>query len=597
MTEWLTQNQKSRFNDRLSLIILIIALSLLSVVFQGHQFGIGNNTIDISWILHRQSGRRFLPDDWYLSTSTYHPNIIVMLSWLASFVRMDIAFLLAHILTRIILCLGTYYLAYYMFERRIIAVLSTVLVILFPRLSLGGHFLQAAHFEASFLGFSLATVLLAFLVRAQSHQKFYYLAAVVLGLLLNAHLFIGLHLLAIFILQLVLDSQNRRHLFLAVPLAVALGVPTLLPVAKEYFNQTPLISSRDVAELLAFRHPHHHSPFTWQPDLVAMFFYYVCFWLFLHFRVPSAARRTEQIVLVYVLATSILHIVFVEIFPLGIVAYLQSFRQTVLFTLFTSIYVAIFIVMLMQRRKFFYIFIAVLLILSFRIPYIFIPLSILAICSGVKVEELKKMPEFSFRPGPPVTFLLMLLSVFLICGGAKGWLNPLFKKISGDREHFRLHYLSDDSELNDICLWIKNNTSPRSTFIIPPTIEGFRIISERACVVDYKSVTFKASELWEWFERISRIGQLLSAIQHTDLQPYESQYAVLALKNLHQIRFAGSTKDLLERGFRKLTSHSIEKLAQLYNANYLLTYADSETYNFKKIYVNNRYALYLIRDL
>ncbi len=116
-------------------------------------------------------------------------------------------------------------------------------------------------------------------------------------------------------------------------------------------------------------------------------------------------------------------------------------------------------------------------------------------------------------------------------------------------------------------------------------------------MVDYKSVTFKASELWEWFERISRIGKLLSAIQHTDLQPYESQYAVLALKNLHQIRFAGSTKDLLERGFRKLTSHSIEKLAQLYNANYLLTYADSETYNFKKIYVNNRYALYLIRDL
>ncbi|MCX7766482.1 MAG: hypothetical protein N2246_07240, partial [Candidatus Sumerlaeia bacterium] len=591
----LIQNQKSRFYHKLSMVMLITALSLLSVVFQGHQFGIGNNTIDISWILHRQSRGNFLPNDWYLSTATYHPNVVVMLSWLASFVPMDVAFLLAHILTRIILCFGTYYLAYYMFESRIIALLSIVLVILFPRLSAGGHYLQAAHFEANFLGFSLATLLLAFLVRAQSKPKSYYLAAVVSGLLINAHLFIGLHLLAIFILQLVLDRQNRRHLFRAIPLAISIGPPPLLPVVKEFFNQPPLISSRDVAELLAFRHPHHHSPFSWQAGLVAMFFYYTWLWIFLHFRVPSPAKRTEQIVLVYVLATAILHIVFVELIPVGIVAYLQSFRQTVLFTLFVSIYVAMWSVMLIQRKATFNIIIGVALILSFRMPYIFIPLSILAIISGVKAEELQKMPEFTFSPKLLITLLLMMLSLLLIWSGAKGWLNPLFNKILSDREHFRRHYLSNDMELNDVCLWINNNTSPQATFIIPPTIEGFRIISERACVVDYKSVTFKPLELWEWFNRISRIGQLLSAIKHTELQPYDSQYAVLALKNLHQIRFAGRTKDLLEQGFRKLTSDTVEKLAQLYNANYLLTYVDCGSYNFKKIYVNNRYALYLIR--
>jgi len=585
--------------QHLVIVLVIFILALFSVIFQGHQFGLGNELEYCAWIFRLHSGGTFLANDWYLSTPILHPNVVIPLSWLARLLPLDLSFLLVHVLTRLLLCAGIYLLSYSMFSRSDVAVLAIVTTILFPRISLGGHYAQAAHFEANFLGFALATLVLAFMVKGMKDKRFYTFSAITLGVLLNLHFFIGLHLSAIFILHLCVVRTHRRQLLRLIPLILLISSPTLIPTIITYITQSRILTSREVAELLAFRHPHHHSPFTWHPFTIMAFLYYTLFWLMLHFLYTSNGKVVERIIFMYVCVTGLVHIIFVELVPVGVVAYLQSFRQTVLFTIFVSIYLAYFIIELIERRHPVALALAMLMLVSFRMPRLFIPVSFLTLVLYL-VWLRRTTPQklrFPILSAPLRISLLSagcMLTIVLLVISAQGHLNSFFSHLYGRQEHFRRTLLSPEPEINDVCGWIKTHTPADAVFIIPPTVEGFRVRAERSCMVDFKSMTFTNEAMWEWFDRISRIGQILRSIGDTSIDPNAEEYSTLALKRLHQIRFSAPIADVLRQGYRMQTTETIRGLSHRYGANYFLTFKGTGDYNLEKIYENKKYVLYFI---
>ncbi len=581
-------------------VLVVLILSFGSIIAQGHQFGVGNTIEYVAWIMEYQSGGTFLVNDWYLSTPMLHPNIVIPLGWLSHVMSLDWSFLLAHVLTRIVLCVGVFLLAYGMFRRYDIAFLSIVAVVLFPRISLGGHFAHAAHFEANFVGFALAVLFLSLFIQGRRSRRWDIGAFIVLGLLYNVHLFIGLHLTGMVVLYYLFVNERRGEIVRRFPLAVLVGSPALVSTAATYFTQSHVIPGSAVAEILAFRHPHHHSPLSWNPLTIAEFTYYTMFWLVLHYRISSRGKTLERVVFIYVVITCIVHLVFVEFIPVGFIAYLQGFRQTVLFTVFTSLYLAAFAVELIRRRHPLLILLAVLLILTFRVPIVFIPLSMLSLIVYYIVHRekgrLEEQHTITMSRSKVVPFLMAVLvvTVLLLFLAARGTFNPVFEK-AGRRHHFKRTPASPDEHYNALCDWIREHTPAGAVFIIPPNLEGFRVRARRAIVVDYKAMTFTNEEIWRWFERISRVGRLLAAsgIQG-DVAPGDEEYASVALRNLHRIRFTAPVKEMLATGYSSHTAATIQSLARRYQAGYVVVPAGGRSYPFSVVYENGGYTLYTI---
>ena len=59
-----------------------------------------------------------------------------------------------------------------------------------------------------------------------------------------------------------------------------------------------------------------------------------------------------------------------------------------------------------------------------------------------------------------------------------------------------------ETENDKLYEWIQGNTPNDAIFIIPPTMEDFRLRANRAIVVDWKAFPFKDSAIIEWRDRI-----------------------------------------------------------------------------------------------
>ncbi|MGK4006435.1 DUF6798 domain-containing protein [Sorangium sp. So ce1036] len=59
---------------------------------------------------------------------------------------------------------------------------------------------------------------------------------------------------------------------------------------------------------------------------------------------------------------------------------------------------------------------------------------------------------------------------------------------------------------DDMYAWIRANTSKDALFLTPPQLARFRLIGERAIVVDWKASTYVPSELVEWYRRLEDVS-------------------------------------------------------------------------------------------
>ncbi len=108
-----------------------------------------------------------------------------------------------------------------------------------------------------------------------------------------------------------------------------------------------------------------------------------------------------------------------------------------------------------------------------------------------------------------------------------------------------------EGELDRLAAWCRANTPEEAVFIIPPgsrehAMQDFRVKARRAIVVDFKAIAFTRAGLREWRERIR------------------------ALTNDAEFAPRGDRQRELAEGYASLTPGDFRRLADIYNASYIL---------------------------
>jgi hypothetical protein len=121
----------------------------------------------------------------------------------------------------------------------------------------------------------------------------------------------------------------------------------------------------------------------------------------------------------------------------------------------------------------------------------------------------------------------------------------------------KISYAIDQSTLfhpdeNALHRWA-HSTSKDATFLIPPELENFRLLSERAVVVDWKSTPISPSELINWYDRINAIAGRTVHSADEAVAGYRSQ----SLSELKiQARRYGANYVIVDRARRPITNET-----------------------------------------
>jgi hypothetical protein len=572
----------------------VFALAVWSVVATGHNFAVGNHTGYLLWI-ERLRDPGFLSADWYMATSTLHPNIVGPLRLLADALGEANAFLLALVVSRLVLTGGVWGLARALGAGRVGATLGVVLVILAPRVSWGAHYPSGAYFEASHFGVALAAVAMAFLARGRPAA-----AGAMVGLTGHFHLFLGAHLGAIASLAVLLGGGRwggrwARWARMAVP-ALLLSSYTLWTAASGYFGASggEGLSGREIVEILAFRHPHHHSPLSWELLPSLEFGAYLALGALLAWRAGRWRSPLFMALFGYGALSCVVGTVFVEWVPVSLVAVVQFFRVTTLLIVWVAVETALWLVGLffasIGQGRWGVTGLAAVAAAGFRKPEFFLPcaaaLLVVEKWRGLAPDEPSGSKSGASSPPRTVRWRvnpLTISALFAAAGvgalglGAAGMLNPAMARL-GRAEHFRRSVESSGANTRAVCDWVRRNTPPDAVFLEPPSLEGFQLYARRADVANFKQMTFTPPELREWFERICAISRLGRLAEGLDDARWGDAEAVLP--HLHAIRRQGIHPQVaLDEGFLTLSSAEVHDLAARYGIDYFIT-PSREPYDF-----------------
>ena len=126
-----------------------------------------------------------------------------------------------------------------------------------------------------------------------------------------------------------------------------------------------------------------------------------------------------------------------------------------------------------------------------------------------------------------------------------------------------------DKSEEDLYSWIRDHTSRDARFLQPPLMERFRLQSQRAVVVDWKSPPILPSELLEWYERLGAISGRSNPRGPSDV----------------------------DSGYRSLDAARVEQLRSRYGIDYVVVTRGSERAlaKYPRVYRNGRYAVFDVR--
>ena len=124
---------------------------------------------------------------------------------------------------------------------------------------------------------------------------------------------------------------------------------------------------------------------------------------------------------------------------------------------------------------------------------------------------------------------------------------------------------------NKIAQWVKLNTQKNSVFLTPPDFIRFRLIAQRAIVVDRLVLPLNKRGIYEWLVRMKDVSGIVS-----------TEY-----KNLNE--------DVFYRGYRNIDSHRIEDLKIKYNIDYAVV-EKGVLLPYSILYNDNYYTIFDLKQ-
>jgi hypothetical protein len=424
---------------------------------------------------------------------------------------------------------------------------------------------------------------------------------------LTGYLFFGLGCLLQFLVGLlpglmmvpvlVIESVRQRNfktLILAIALLAAMASIVYVPMLLTGTTSTHTIDNAEFVYIHAkVRNPHHILPSNWD---FGNWFNFICFIIggLLCIKNAELLRKEDKVNFYVIVGTSIfalfLNYIFVEVYPLALIAKLQLARTVPFAQLIIFIAVCLTSDILYRQKK---IAISLLLLVVLTLPFrgiIFLGLSvwqtkkyvfpkrynillwILAVGTvifsliypvtdswEIMGDRIISIPVlFSILAFPfilektslaksikqTLTHTLALTTTATLVLGVAGILPKPILNVFQTRVN--INALSSD-DLSRLAVRFSQISSRDSLVLIPPSVTSFQFFSERAIVVNFKNFPFTEKGIKEWQNRME---------------------AVLGVPLNPQMIWGGNDF------FIRRSSADLVKVAKNYHADYILTRSD-----------------------
>lgn len=486
--------------------LFALTLALVSILIQGHQFGLGNQEF---WLLgiRRALDLTWLVNDWFLSIPRDRQDLISILGVGALVFRESSLFLILHLVTRFSLLAGAWRLVDALLPgRQIVALLTMPGVLFLPGPDFWSIGLNAAQWEPVALGGALSLWFLADGMRPIDRPG----KPVTLTLLGGGAMYfapwIALPIVLAVLAHYLVTRENWK-----VVLLIGLGVfflasPGWVPAIKHLFEEPGLLSRQDMVHALQFHQPSRYQPWTWSVGEVLQSLFLVLvtaigWWKFL-----PAGRRGILVVPGILLGWVV---------GLGGIWFLEVIRGVNPIALFMEPFRMLFPAWIMAFA------LAAALLDSMEVKW-----KPAVVAGGWLILYVAWLAGGIL--GPTLIGLLILAMIFFVQhDGATpamvpGWSRPACwivlvvslagviamqthgpsrERLMGDR--WLVEAISTDPDRRDLMEWIGVNTPREAIFAIPPMMENFRLWEGRAIVVDYTQRPHTKHGLSQWVERMS----------------------------------------------------------------------------------------------
>lgn len=142
---------------------------------------------------------------------------------------------------------------------------------------------------------------------------------------------------------------------------------------------------------------------------------------------------------------------------------------------------------------------------------------------------------------------------------------------SADPRKFNLVCSSCGKRSTDGLFSWARGVEPGSIFLIPPSMSAFRLVAERAVVVDLSGIPFRPDELIEWYHRMEAVSGGKGSLKGISYQD--------AFNN---------------GGYKSLTSQTLDTLVQTYGVDYMVFPRDSAAASLAKdiVYRDEHYVVF-----
>lgn len=403
----------------------------------------------------------------------------------------------------------------------------------------------------------------------------------------------GLMMMPVLIIESV-KQRKFKKLILSIALLAAMASIVYLPMLLTGTTGTTTIDNADFVYIHAkIRNPHHILPSNWP---IGNWLNFICFIVggLLCIKNTDSLAKKDKVTFYIIIGTSIfallLNYVFVEVYPVAFIAKLQLARTVPFAQIIIFIAVSLLVNRLYREQK---IAIGLLLLIVLTLPFrgiLFLGLSVwqsinyvfpkrytifLWIWAGATLifsliypltdsweiigDRLISIPiflsilafpfilektSFSTATKQMATHTLALATTATLVLGVSGILPKPILNIFQTRININA-VPSDD--LNTLALRFAEISSQDALVLIPPSVTSFQYFSQRAIVVNFKNFPLTEKGIKEWKNR-------MEAILGVPLNP--------------QMIWGGSEL------FSRRSSADLVKVAQKYNADYILTRSD-----------------------
>ncbi len=544
---------------RLAVVTLFAAISVLSV--NRFLFGVSDNVITIPFLKHTIDPSLYA-NDYLIEQKQYYYTYLWRFCaiWIKAGVRINVLFFVLYCIFIWLEFLAMYLLTQTLFERDYVASLA-LFFLLFGQLCPGG----VSTVPGLLLTRTVATPLALLAVALLAKRK--YTASFALqGVAFLVHPMTVLYVFPPSAAVMVFDLAKTDLRKAAAPLAVflALACPIILWKLMRSPPSLHLIKvDDDWMRILRLRSSFHLFPFSWPLWRHAKALLLLAsLALGVRFVKKTFHRRVVMIFLVSSLVLCAIGTFFAEVVPVAFVLNLQLLRSFVFIAFFALASFAAFLLNAIEQGRFWRALLAILLAfmpMYAGVGWTYAYPAFVAFGAGFLLFRQALVPKA--RSGSAFVAATLLFSAAIGAGAYSM------------RGKFSIACAQDPLWL-DVQRWARANTAKSSVFIVPPTMEGFRVESERAIYGDWKDGTlsnFNPDFGREWLRRMKKLG-------FRESFPRES------------------LRDSISLSFERLGDSVLSGIAAEFGEDvdvYLVT--TKAGYDFPPVYRNDKFWVYAIR--